>query len=77
MSISLPFDVQYQLAKVGLEDLAPGSMLKPFDGFFLDLPYPFAGKIELLANFFQCMGMLSVEAEIQADNIGFAIGEGG
>jgi len=64
------------LPQVCLQQLAPGGIFQPFDGFFLDLSHPFACKAEFLPDFFQGMGMLAIEPEIKPDNIGFTIGQG-
>ena len=68
--------VKMGLTQVAFKDFAPGGVFQPFDGFFLDLPYPFTGQVKLFPDLFQGMGMFSVEPEIQPDDAGFPVGKG-
>ena len=52
-------------------------MPKPPDGFFLNLPYPLPGKPEPFTDLFEGERQLPVDSEIEADDFGFARGEGG
>ena len=76
MEGAIKCDIFRDLSEVGFQDLAPGCVFQPFDGFFLDLPYPFPGQVELLTDFFQGMGMFPVQSEIQFNDARFAMCQG-
>ena len=47
-------------------------MFQPADGFFLDLSYPFTGKVEALANFLEGERVFAAKLEVQPYNFDFA-----
>ena len=50
-------------------------MLEAFDGFFLDLPHPFAGQVKFFPDLLQGVGVFPVEPEIEPYNAGFPVGQ--
>ncbi len=48
-------------------------MAKPANGFFLYLPDPFTGKLEMFTDLLKCQGWLAVQAIVAQDNVGFPL----
>ena len=51
-------------------------MTEAAGGFLLDLSYPFAGEVELVADLFERHGLLAVQPEIERHHIGLALRQG-
>lgn len=60
---------------VHLEPLAAGGVLKPAEGLFFDLARPLARKVEALADLFEGVRRFFADAEVELDDLFFAVGQ--
>src|SRR5512143_3981951 len=63
-------------AEIRPQRLAPRRMPEPADCFLLDLADAFARQLEFFSDFLEGERVLAPQAEIEPDDLGFALGEG-